>query len=70
MTAVLLAMDEDPGESPAVRAARENLKQWKREVQCAVNLAELLAPYVNKQVTETQFAATVSNCLHMLIHAA
>ena len=48
---MISAMDEEEAEPGHIRKERENLKQWKREVQCASNLATLLEPFAAGQVT-------------------
>lgn len=55
ITSMMTMGEEDENESRSSKAAREALKQWKREVQCAVNLAELLDPYVSGQLTQAEF---------------
>ncbi|KAG5182462.1 hypothetical protein JKP88DRAFT_348900 [Tribonema minus] len=43
--------------TPQLARAAEVLKQWKREVQLAKNLAVLLAPYVAKEIDDAAFEA-------------
>ncbi|KAG5175831.1 X-domain of DnaJ-containing-domain-containing protein [Tribonema minus] len=59
MSAMITMIDEEDSEPAHLRRAREALKQWKREVQCAVNLAALLQPFVDEEVTEAALAASL-----------
>jgi hypothetical protein len=59
MAAMITMLEDEDSEPAHIRRAREALKQWKREVQCAVNLAALLQPYVSAEVTEAAFTATL-----------
>eukprot|EP00611_Tribonema_gayanum_P000247 TRINITY_DN1017_c0_g2_i1.p1 TRINITY_DN1017_c0_g2~~TRINITY_DN1017_c0_g2_i1.p1 ORF type:complete len:347 (-),score=147.55 TRINITY_DN1017_c0_g2_i1:357-1397(-) len=59
MSAMITMIDEEDSEPAHIRRAREALKQWKREVQCAVNLAALLQPFVDEEVTEAALAASL-----------
>ena len=61
MSAMMTMLDEDEKESTPLKRAKEMLKQWKREVQCAVNLAELLDPFASDLISDQDLTMNIEN---------
>lgn len=57
----MMGIDDEEDEPPAdvdkhlYEAARGELRTWHREVTCAINLVDLLEPFVSGQLTEDNF---------------
>eukprot|EP00611_Tribonema_gayanum_P019316 TRINITY_DN3325_c0_g1_i6.p1 TRINITY_DN3325_c0_g1~~TRINITY_DN3325_c0_g1_i6.p1 ORF type:complete len:520 (-),score=256.00 TRINITY_DN3325_c0_g1_i6:207-1766(-) len=65
-TAVRNMADAKTFASPHLARASETLRQWKREVQVALNMAKLMKPLVDGEITEDSFETQMTTAAQEL----